>query len=142
VRRRLKNWILQRPRRRFGKHIAKRCNTSAITKHRMDYPTYVRNGWQIGSGPVESACKTVVGNRLKGGGMRWGEDGANAVCHLRAPLPQRTRLLGILLEPTPQLTLPTNLTLTRKEAGQQARWGKIAWGPSPAERFTPHTPSP
>jgi hypothetical protein len=53
-------------------------------QHRMDYPTYVRNGWQIGSGPVESACKTVVGNRLKGGGMRWGEAGADAVCHLRA----------------------------------------------------------
>lgn len=52
-------------------------------EHRMDYPRYVRNGWQIGSGPVESACKTVVGNRLKGGGMRWGEGGANAVCHLR-----------------------------------------------------------
>ena len=34
--------------------------------------------------PVESACKTVVGNRLKGGGMRWGEDGSDAVCHLRA----------------------------------------------------------
>lgn len=53
-------------------------------EHRMDYPTYVRNGWQIGSGPVESACKTVVGNRLKGGGMRWGEDGSDAICHLRA----------------------------------------------------------
>jgi hypothetical protein len=53
-------------------------------EHRMDYPAYVRNGWQIGSGPVESACKTVVGNRLKGGGMRWGTDGSDAVCHLRA----------------------------------------------------------
>ncbi len=53
-------------------------------EHRMDYPTYVGNGWQIGSGPVESACKTVVGNRLKGGGMRWGEEGSDAVCHLRA----------------------------------------------------------
>ena len=52
-------------------------------EHRMDYPTYVRNGWQIGSGPVESACKTVVGNRLKGGGMRWGKAGSDAVCHLR-----------------------------------------------------------
>ena len=52
--------------------------------HRMDYPRYVANGWQIGSGPVESACKTVVGNRLKGGGMRWGLDGSDAVCHLRA----------------------------------------------------------
>jgi hypothetical protein len=51
---------------------------------RMDYPQYVAKGWQIGSGPVESACKTVVGQRLKGGGMRWGEDGADAVCHLRA----------------------------------------------------------
>jgi hypothetical protein len=52
--------------------------------HRMDYPRYVAQGWQIGSGPVESACKTVVGNRLKGGGMRWGSPGADAVCHLRA----------------------------------------------------------
>lgn len=52
--------------------------------HRMDYPTYVAKGWQIGSGQVESACKTVVGQRLKGPGMRWGSDGADAVCHLRA----------------------------------------------------------
>jgi hypothetical protein len=51
---------------------------------RMDYPRYVANGWQIGSGPVESACKTVVANRLKGSGMRWGEAGSDAVCHLRA----------------------------------------------------------
>jgi hypothetical protein len=53
-------------------------------QHRMDYPRYLANGWQIGSGPVESACKTVVANRLKGSGMRWGSDGADAVCHLRA----------------------------------------------------------
>jgi hypothetical protein len=52
--------------------------------HRMDYPAYRAKGWQIGSGPVESACKTVVGQRLKGTGMRWGEEGADAVCHLRA----------------------------------------------------------
>jgi hypothetical protein len=52
-------------------------------EHRMDYPRYVANGWQIGSGPVESACKTVVGNRLKGGGMRWGKAGSDGVCHLR-----------------------------------------------------------
>jgi len=52
--------------------------------HRMDYPAYRARGWQIGSGPVESACKQVVGQRMKGGGMRWGEPGADAVCHLRA----------------------------------------------------------
>jgi hypothetical protein len=55
-------------------------------KHRMDYPSYVRKGWQIGSGPVESACKTVVGQRLKLAGMRWGEEGTDHVCHLRALL--------------------------------------------------------
>jgi hypothetical protein len=52
--------------------------------HRMDYPRYVARGWQIGSGPVESACKTVVGQRLKCAGMRWGEAGSEGVCHLRA----------------------------------------------------------
>jgi len=52
--------------------------------HRMDYPRYVAEGWQIGSGSVESACKTVVGQRLKLAGMRWGEQGTDEVCHLRA----------------------------------------------------------
>lgn len=52
--------------------------------HRMDYPTYVGNGWSIGSGAVESACKTVVGQRLKLAGMRWREYGTDTMCHLRA----------------------------------------------------------
>lgn len=52
--------------------------------HRMDDPTYEANGWFIGSGAVERACKTVVGQRMKGSGMRWGEAGAHAVCHVRA----------------------------------------------------------
>lgn len=53
-------------------------------QHKMDYPRYVAQGWQIGSGPVESACKTVVGKRLCGSGMRWGSPGSHHVCHLRA----------------------------------------------------------
>lgn len=52
--------------------------------HRMDYPSYRARGWLIGSGPVEAACKQVVGARMKGSGMRWGEAGADAICHLRA----------------------------------------------------------
>ena len=52
--------------------------------HRMDYPEYEAKGWYIGSGAVESACKTVVGSRMKGAGMRWSEAGAHAVCHVRA----------------------------------------------------------
>jgi hypothetical protein len=52
--------------------------------HRMEYPEYQAEGWHIGSGVVESACKTVVGQRLKGAGMRWREAGAHALCHVRA----------------------------------------------------------
>jgi hypothetical protein len=52
--------------------------------HRMDYPRYLQRGWQIASGAVESACKTVVNQRLCLGGMRWEEEGSDAVAHLRA----------------------------------------------------------
>jgi hypothetical protein len=52
--------------------------------HRMDYPRYQKEGWQIGSGHIEAACKSVVNQRLKQSGMRWGGDGADAVCQLRA----------------------------------------------------------
>ena len=52
--------------------------------HRMEYPEYLAKGWYIGSGAIESACKTVVGQRLKLAGMRWGEPGSHSVCHLRA----------------------------------------------------------
>jgi len=55
-------------------------------QHKMDYPRYLTHGWQIGSGPIESACKRVVTQRLKGDGMRWSERGSNAVCHLHALL--------------------------------------------------------
>ena len=60
--------------------------TQYVRNHadRMDYPRYVEAGWQIGSGHIEAACRTVVNERLKKSGMRWGEDGADAVCHLRA----------------------------------------------------------
>lgn len=53
-------------------------------EHRMDYPRYLAKGWPIGSGPVESACKLVINQRLKGSGMRWGESGSDGMAHLRA----------------------------------------------------------
>jgi hypothetical protein len=52
--------------------------------HRMNYPYYLAQGWQIGSGPIESACKTVVSQRLKLAGMRWRSYGTDNICHLRA----------------------------------------------------------
>src|SRR5262249_54878173 len=51
---------------------------------RAEYPEYLAEGWPIGSGVVQSACKTVVAQRLKGAGMRWGEEGAHALSHVRA----------------------------------------------------------
>jgi hypothetical protein len=52
-------------------------------RHRTDYPKYRENGWDIGSGPTEAGCK-IIGERLKGSGMRWVEDGAETVAALRA----------------------------------------------------------
>ena len=53
-------------------------------QHRMDYPTYLANGWEIGSGEIESACKSVINHRLGGAGMRWRNFGTTAVCQLRS----------------------------------------------------------
>jgi hypothetical protein len=69
--------------------------------HRMDYPSYIAQGWAIGSGPVESACKTVIGQRLKGTGMRWGEDGAESLSHLRALFKSGDRQWDAYWHPSP-----------------------------------------
>nr|WP_126578503.1 ISKra4 family transposase [Tengunoibacter tsumagoiensis] len=49
----------------------------------MDYPTFQREGWPIGSGMVESANKLVVQARLKGAGMHWQRHHVNAMLTLR-----------------------------------------------------------
>jgi hypothetical protein len=72
-----------------GKPAVREAHAAAVgylekNEPRTDYPRYRANGWEIGSGPVERACKTVVGQRLKLAGMRWREPGTDSVCHLRA----------------------------------------------------------
>lgn len=47
-----------------------------------DYVTYRQKGYVIGSGMMESTCKQVVGQRLKGAGMKWSEEGAVAMAAL------------------------------------------------------------
>ena len=54
--------------------------------HRRDYPGSRAQGRRSGSGPVEAACQTVLGQRMTGSGMRWGHEGADAVGHRRALL--------------------------------------------------------
>lgn len=51
---------------------------------RMEYRQRRAQGYHIGSGVVEAACKSVVQARLKGVGMHWSEAGAEAMLHLRA----------------------------------------------------------
>jgi hypothetical protein len=76
------NWPPGRP--GLAEAVAELVGYIERNAHRMEYPEYLAQGWCIGSGAVESACKTVVGQRLKLAGMRWGEDGADALCHMRA----------------------------------------------------------
>lgn len=52
-------------------------------KHRMEYARFRRNGWPIGSGPVEAACKSVVKTRLCRSGMRWSRPGGQHILSLR-----------------------------------------------------------
>ena len=53
-------------------------------KHRMRYKTFRQWGYHIGSGVVEAGCKVTVQGRMKGAGMRWSSQGAEAMLHLRA----------------------------------------------------------
>lgn len=50
---------------------------------RMAYDRYRADGWDIGSGMIESGCKTVIGQREKGAGMRWRDAGAQTVANVR-----------------------------------------------------------
>ena len=51
---------------------------------RMDYPTYRRHGYQIGSGTIESAAKQIGMMRMKVAGAIWNEDSARKVAKARA----------------------------------------------------------
>ncbi len=52
-------------------------------QHRMHYKEYLRLGYGIGSGAVESAHKQVVHARLRQAGMRWSVAGAQRLLALR-----------------------------------------------------------
>jgi len=54
--------------------------------NRMAYPELRERGIDIGTGPQESACKNVIGRRLKGSGMRWALPNLEGMARLRALL--------------------------------------------------------
>lgn len=55
-------------------------------KEYMDYAVYRAKGYFIGSGVVEAACKTVVGQRFKGSGMHWSQKGMKNLLAIRTTI--------------------------------------------------------
>ena len=49
----------------------------------MRYKDYLGKGWLIGSGPMESAHRTVIQQRMKLSGQRWTLRGAQQMANLR-----------------------------------------------------------
>lgn len=67
----------------------KRALTKAITyfqnhKHMMNYKTYLKKGYPIATGIIESACGSLVKDRMEQSGMRWTIKGATAILEQRA----------------------------------------------------------
>ena len=55
-----------------------------IAAGRMDYHRLAEAKWPIGSGAIESAIRRVINLRLKGAGIFWHEESAEAVLLLRS----------------------------------------------------------
>lgn len=70
-------------------------------RRRMHYDAYRKAGYPIGSGTIESACKTLVQARMKQAGMHWSRSGAQNMLALR------TLLLSNRWHELASLTAPT-----------------------------------
>jgi hypothetical protein len=76
-----------------ARHAAQgRANAGAVEKalgyfernvERMQYGTFRKKGYFIGSGVVEAGCKSLVGARCKQSGMFWSVEGAEKILALR-----------------------------------------------------------
>ncbi len=66
--------------------LTKEINYFENNKHRCQYEKLKAQNKPIGSGIVESACKTVVQIRCKRAGQRWEHDGGQAILRFRSLL--------------------------------------------------------
>lgn len=53
-------------------------------KDRMQYDRYLALGLPIGSGIIEGTCKNLINDRMERSGMRWSQEGAEAIIGLRS----------------------------------------------------------
>lgn len=58
-------------------------NYVAQRREMIAYDEFERQGWKVGSGPIEAMCKATT-RRLKGPGMRWDGDHAEAMMALES----------------------------------------------------------
>ncbi len=63
--------------------IARELGYFRNNRARMRYAELKARGFPVGSGVVEAACKTLVAQRMKQSGMRWSQDGGQAILNLR-----------------------------------------------------------
>lgn len=66
------------------KELAKTLTYFHNNRKYMKYNEYLRQGYPIGSGVVEGACRHLVKDRMELTGMRWRVAGAQAILKLRA----------------------------------------------------------
>ena len=68
--------------RRKLKGVAKRLAYFKRYRGQMQYRRFRREGWPIGSGAVEGACKSLIKQRTNLSGQRWSPDGAlDVLCY-------------------------------------------------------------
>lgn len=81
-------------------------------KHMMHYDEYLSKGYPIGTGVVESACGSLVKNRMERNGMRWSIDGAQAMLQLRAVARNKDweQFMQYFIKEQKQLLYPDNYT--------------------------------
>lgn len=65
------------------KKVAQTASYFRRHRDRMKYAETRQRGLPIGSGVVEAACKTLVTQRMKNSGMRWGQIGGQAILNPR-----------------------------------------------------------
>jgi hypothetical protein len=71
----------QRGRRRTG--VDKLLHYAAQRQDMIAYDKFLEKEWDIGSGPMEAQCKATT-RRVKGAGMRWDLQNAEALVALEA----------------------------------------------------------
>ena len=77
------DYIWKNMRDRLGKDAMREFRYYRSNAGRMKYDEYRAKGWFIGSGVIESGCKTVIGQRFKQSGMLWSLNGTKALLPLR-----------------------------------------------------------